>query len=190
MRRFAHGEQCAERFLQMRPHLIHRHPAVPLRPRTADRHQLNETHLDRMVPRNRRERRDLIVVDARNRHAVHLHIEPRLPGQALQRFHHRTEERAPRDREKLPAVKRIEAEIHRVKPRINQLIEHRAEQNTVRRDGDRLDARGLLQPAHKPRDIAPDKRLAARQAHLADAHLCKCAHIAQNLLVAEHICMR
>ena len=93
----AHGEQCAERFLQMLPHLIHQHPAIALRPRTTDRHQLDEAHLNRMVPRNRRKRRDLIIVDACNRHAVHLDIKSFFLRQPCERLHHRTEERSPRD---------------------------------------------------------------------------------------------
>ena len=140
-----------------------------------------------MCAGNRSECGELLIVHAHNRHAVHLDREPLLLGEARECLHHRAEHRPPRDGEERPAVERIEAEIHRIEACIQQLIHHRSEQDAVRRECHRLDARDLLQPVHKPRDVTPHEWLTARQTYLADAQCRERTHIAQDLLIGQHI---
>ena len=140
-----------------------------------------------MCTGKRSERGEFLVVHAHDRHAVHLDREPLFRGKTRKSLHHRAEHWPPRDGEERPSIERIEAEIHRIEPCVKQLIHHRAEQDAVRRECHRLNARDLLQPAHKARDVTPHERLAARQAHLANAQCCERTHIAQDLLIGQHI---
>ena len=162
-------QECAKRILQPCTYLVHRHAAIVLRPRTADRHELDKAYINRMCAGNRGERGELLIVHAHDWHAVHLDREPLLLGEARECLHHRAEHRPPRDREERPAVERIEAEVHRIETCIQQLIHHRTEQDAVRRERHRLNARDLLQTAHKARNVTPHEWLAACQAHLAHA---------------------
>ena len=144
------------------------HSAMRARVLVADGHVFDKSQVDGAVERESREGRHILVEPAHH-NAVDLN-GLKAPGQrCVDASHGLLESTQARDLSKERRVERIERDIDAVKPGIFELRRQLGQQGTIGGERDVLDLRDRADVANERNDTAADQRLAARQAHAANA---------------------
>ena len=152
----------------------------------ADGHVFDKAQVDGAVEREPREGRHILVESAHD-NAVDLNGLKAPNQRRVDASHGLLEPTQARDLSKERRVERVERDVDAVKPRVFELRRQLGQQGAVGGKRDVLDLRDRADVANKRDDTAADQRLAARQAHAANALPRHQAHKAGNLLGAEKL---
>jgi len=174
-------------FGQTAGHLLGRHHAVhaPVLTRTHI-HVFDEAQEVAVGPREGRQRQDLVLVHAPLQYAVEFEgPEPRGPcgGDALQHTAHR--QAAVRKGGEAIGIQGIQAHRHPVQARHTKGPGKLRQQRAVGGEGNVPQLRDRPQAAHQLRQVPPQQRLSAREAHLPHPQRHEQAHQPLDLLEAQ-----
>ena len=165
------------------------HSAMRARVFVADGHVFDKAQVDGAVERESREGRHILVEPAHH-NTVDLN-RLKAPGQSrVDAGHGLLESTQARDLSKERRVERIERDVDAVKPGIFELRRQLGQQGAVGGERDVLDLQNRADVANERNDTAADQRLAARQAHAANALPRHQAHKAGDFLGAEQLVVR
>ena len=165
------------------------HSAMRARALVADGHVFDKAQVDGAVDGQSREGRHILVEPAHN-NAVDLNGLKAPSQRRVDASHGLLKPAQARDLSKQRGVKCVERNVDAVKPGIFELRCQLRQQGAVGGKRDILDPRNRADVANERDDTAADQRLAARQAHAANALPRHQAHKAGDFLGTEQLVVR
>ena len=165
------------------------HSAMRTRVLIADGHIFDKSQMNGAVDGQPCEGRHILVEPTHN-NAVDLNGLKAPSQRRIDASHGLLEPTQARDLSKERRVERVERNVDAVKPGIFELRRQLGQQGAIGGERDVLDLRNRTDVTNKRDDTAADQRLAARQAHAANALPRHQAHKAGDFLGAEQLVMR
>ena len=146
-------------------------------------HELDKTHMPGIVPRQRCEVGNFVVVDSA--HHDHVDLDRAKSGRLCgsRRGNQIEVEITPGDLHHPLGAQRIGADVDAIKAGIREFRGHGRQLHTIRRERDILDFRDVAQHPYESAKLRPDSRFATRDAKPSQAHRGELTHNFGDLLV-------
>jgi uncharacterized protein len=177
--------QRADLALDLLEDLVGEIDLAPLPDLGADRHVLDEAHLQAVGAGVARQGHHVGVGQAADRDGVDLEGAEAGPPRRLDARQNLPQPVAPRHLAEALRVERVQADVDAPQAGVVQRLRLPGQQQAVGRQADVLDAGDLGQQGHQPRQVAAHERLATGQANLVDPERRGNADESRDLLKGE-----